>query len=318
MVQVDQILPEGPFHPCQTPEAYGSAGRCWRIDPALGEGFYWIYTQEDQFFIKIHDFCFREDQLLSFHWPKAISITQYDSISGEELPSRQRLEPGCLKVFIGGGEKDYQVLIHGQVPVRSIGIEVTPAYCQKALPRQYPDSFPQLLWAFQQVGQTRDFPAMTSLLHQVAAWRGSGLNAALFYESKVLEALHLVAEYQERKERGPSRTLSQEDRDRLEALCSFLEENYCSDFSQAQLTKIACMGTTKMRQTFREAYGCTITEYVQGLRMEKAQHLLSSTSSSIGEIARSVGYKSASRFSELFARSKGLSPREYRRQRDEH
>ena len=46
--------------------------------------------------------------------------------------------------------------------------------------------------------------------------------------------------------------------------------------------------------------------------MSKAEYLLSCTDLTINQIAQTVGYNSASRFSELFRKSTGILPNEYR------
>lgn len=64
---------------------------------------------------------------MEFNLPECLSITQYESISGEELNPYRRLSAGCIKTFIGG-DKPYKALIHKKIPIYSIGIEVMPAY----------------------------------------------------------------------------------------------------------------------------------------------------------------------------------------------
>ncbi|WP_243154515.1 helix-turn-helix domain-containing protein [Clostridium sporogenes] len=78
------------------------------------------------------------------------------------------------------------------------------------------------------------------------------------------------------------------------------------------MCKIACMGNTKFKKSFKELYKCTATEYIQHRRMSQAEHLLVDTDLTIGLVSKIVGYKSASRFSELFKKSTGLCPVEYR------
>ena len=73
------------------------------------------------------------------------------------------------------------------------------------------------------------------------------------------------------------------------------------------------MGTTKLKSSFKKAYGCTITEYIQQRRMSQAEYLLTSTDLSIGQIAQTVGYSTSSRFAELFRMSTGLLPGEFRK-----
>ena len=108
-------------------QQYGALGICWKLSPEVGEGTYWTYGQKDLYDIKIHNFSFHKDFMLECSLPECLSITQYDSISGEELSPYRRLSAGCIKTFIGG-YAPYKALIHKNIPIRSVGIEIAPAY----------------------------------------------------------------------------------------------------------------------------------------------------------------------------------------------
>lgn len=99
------------FLPDPDNQQYGSLGISWKLSPEIGEGSYWTYGQKDLYDIKIHNFSFHEDSLLEFSLPECLSITRYDSISGEELAPYRRLSAGCIKTYIGG-YSPYRVLIH--------------------------------------------------------------------------------------------------------------------------------------------------------------------------------------------------------------
>lgn len=153
------FVPEPDNH-CYVPN-----GLCWRQAGEGGDGYYWIYGQKDLFTIKIHDFSFREDSFLEFDIPACLSVTYYESISGEELSPYRRLTAGCVKTFLGGMEP-YRVLIHKNIPITSIGIDITPAYYETWLKRQYPEEYVHPLEAFRTVDQTDCFPEMVRLLEQ--------------------------------------------------------------------------------------------------------------------------------------------------------
>ena len=72
------------FLPADESANVRSVGQCWTLSPEVGEGSYWIYAKKDLYDIKIHDFLFYEDCFLEFPMPECLSITQYESISGEE------------------------------------------------------------------------------------------------------------------------------------------------------------------------------------------------------------------------------------------
>ncbi|WP_085532469.1 helix-turn-helix transcriptional regulator [Anaeromassilibacillus sp. Marseille-P3371] len=73
------------------------------------------------------------------------------------------------------------------------------------------------------------------------------------------------------------------------------------------------MGKTKLQTNFKQYNCCTLTEYLQQSRISQAGHLLSDTDLNIGQIAKTVGYTSASRFAKLFRKSTGLLPGEFRK-----
>ncbi|MDO5548568.1 MAG: AraC family transcriptional regulator [Eubacteriales bacterium] len=304
-------LREYGFVPEPENHRYGPNGLCWHQQDGQGEGYYWIYEQKDLFTIKIHDFYFRNDSFLEFHIPKCLSVTYYESISGEELSPYRRLTAGCVKTFLGGLEP-YRVLIHKNIPITSIGIEVTPAYYETWLKQQYPEEYIHPLEAFRTVDQTDYFPEMVHLLEQVKNYRGKGIAAKLFYEGKVAEAVALVVE-RGRTSPLPGKELSEDEQRQIQNVTAYINDHYAMDLPQERLARIACMGTTKLKSSFRQYHGCTITEYIQQRRITHGEQLLAKTDLSIGQVAQSVGYHSTSRFGELFRKHTGLLPSEYRR-----
>ncbi len=248
------------FTPDPDDHQYGALGLCWKLSPEIGEGSYWTYGQKDLYDIKIHNFSFHEDSLLEFSLPECLSITRYDSISGEELAPYRRLSAGCIKTYIGGYEP-YQVLIHKNIPIHSIGIEIMPAYYEDYLKKQYPEEYRNPVEAFRKIDQTTDFPEMSRLLSELQNHRGDGIAAKLFYESKVAEALSLVVEYQKKRPAAPSK-LSQSDLERIQTVAAYLSDHYAAEIPMERLTQIACMGTTKLKSSFKKVYDCTITEYL--------------------------------------------------------
>ena len=164
-------------------QQYGALGDCWKLSPEVGEGTYWTYGQKDLYDIKIHNFSFHEDFMLECSMPECLSITRYDSISGEELSPYRRLSAGCIKTFIGG-YAPYKALIHKNIPIRSVGIEIAPAYYEDYLKKLYPEAQINPVDAFRKIDQTSDFPEMSRLLTEIKDYRGEGIAAKLFYEGK--------------------------------------------------------------------------------------------------------------------------------------
>ena len=310
---VTQFAERG-FIPAPSNLDYCEVGTTWQLNDKIGTGTFWIYSKQNLFDIKIHDFYLNEDTILDFNWPECLSIMQFDSISGEELSPYHRLEVGSVKSFIGG-YSTYKVLIHKKIPIRTVGIEIMPAYYEDYLKEQYPDEYANPLKAFEAIGQTMDFPEMSRLLKQVEVYRGSGISAALFYEGKVAEAISLIVERSRllEQKKDARKKLSVQDVQQLENLTMYLNDHCIQDIPLEQIVHISCMSARKLQTAFKEYHGCTITEYIQQRRMSQAEALLAKTDLTIKQVAQSVGYTSASRFAELFRKSTGLLPIEYRK-----
>lgn len=64
---------------------------------------------------------------------------------------------------------------------------------------------------------------------------------------------------------------------------------------------------------FKNNTGKKYKEYIQCFRIDKAKHLLTSTSTSILKIAEDVGYVDTKFFSRIFKKYEGITPTEYRK-----
>ena len=63
---------------------------------------------------------------------------------------------------------------------------------------------------------------------------------------------------------------------------------------------------------FKSCFGCTPTDYVNNLRIERAKALLKTGELSISQIASELGFCETSHFSNFFKSKTGLSPAYYR------
>lgn len=299
------------FQPAAENHPFCPSGKCFQLSPSLGNGVYWVYGQRDLFDIKIHDFYFHKDIAFEFYMPECLSVTYYESISGEELAPFRVLQPNCVKSYLGG-KQPFKAIIHKKVPVRSIGIEILPAYYKKYLRLQYPEENFNPQSAFEEIGDKESFPEMVRLLNQIKNYKGSGMGAKLFFEGKVLEAVALIAERSAGTGREKGKRISSQDKKQLELLGTYISENCARELPLGELGKIACMGMTKLKESFKLYYGCTVTEYLQARRMDRAENLLAFTELPIHQVAEMVGYANAGRFSQLFRKHKGILPGEYR------
>lgn len=71
---------------------------------------------------------------------------------------------------------------------------------------------------------------------------------------------------------------------------------------------------TSLKNYFYAVFGKTVSIYLLELRIEKAKELLKDQKLSILEIAHSVGYENQSKFTYMFHKNVGITPRDYRKQ----
>ncbi|WDV46493.1 AraC family transcriptional regulator [Clostridiaceae bacterium M8S5] len=284
---------------------------CYSLLPEFGEGNYWVYFCEDLFSISIMDFCYYEDLILELNQPDYISICYYESVSGEELYPYKRLSSSYIKSNIGKGK--YKALYHKNIPIRCIGILIMPKYYEDYLKSKYPNEYENPLNAFASVNGSTNFPELVFLLNQIKNYKLNGIAAKLYYESKVAETISIIV--QKTKKIKPiytSKSISNEDMESLRSVTSYIDDHFGYNIHLDHLAKIACMGKTKLKYTFKKAHKCTVHEYILNKRMSQAEHLLTNTNLSISQIAQVVGYKKASNFSEIFRKNTGILPSKYR------
>lgn len=301
------------FRLCPCKDFLSPAGYCFEPDPDVGEGYYWYYEKLGMFAVAVMDLRAKEDYIMEYQQPDFISVNYYDTISAEELSPYKRMSANCIRGHVSNGTY-YRERVHKNVPVRGTELMLMPGYYHDYLEKKFPGEFPDAKSAFMSIDGCTDFPELVLLLKQIGKFQGSGAAADLYFESKVAEALSLIID-RTRHTIAPShnKSLSFEDRVNLDSVRSYIEGHFAFDIKAEQLTAIACMGQTKLRASFKQAYGCTITEYIQDRRLSHAEYLLVKTDFNISQIAEAVGYHHAGRFSALFKKNTGFLPDEYRK-----
>lgn len=122
-----------------------------------------------------------------------------------------------------------------------------------------------------------------------------------------------MADVHRRQGDKKERPLSAEDICGIENAVSYINDHYAFNIPLERLASIACMSVSKFKTCFKTQMNSTVTEYIQARRMSQAEHLLIDTDFTMGQIAQMIGYTTSSRFAELFRKSTGILPVEYRK-----
>ena len=313
----EEALRGAGFVETRPPAGFGELWRSYRCEDGGCTGWFHVFSPGSApWSISIHDFTMRGDFVMDLTPPRYLTVTWFKSIAGMELSPRRRLRPDSVcGQSIGAGP--WAGVAPGGVPAQCVAIEVTPEFSARFLDDEYPDRFRGVERAFISLESFDEFPEMRTLLSRLWPRPGDRERSSLYYEGKVLQAMGLIVE----RSRHPRvvagrRRVAPGDRERMRDVLRYIDDHCCADLRIDDLARMACMSPTKFKETFRRLNGRTLTRYVQGRRMSRAELLLRRPELTIGRVARTVGYTSASRFAALFKRDVGVLPSEYRERLD--
>lgn len=101
--------------------------------------------------------------------------------------------------------------------------------------------------------------------------------------------------------------------DNIQKAVSYINENLAGPLSVQGISKSVGVSKSALYRGFHEHFSCTVSRYINRVRIEKAITLLPDTNLSIEEIALRVGFADGSYFSKTFKKEKGISPLKYRK-----
>ncbi|WP_155593378.1 AraC family transcriptional regulator [Lysinibacillus cavernae] len=102
--------------------------------------------------------------------------------------------------------------------------------------------------------------------------------------------------------------------DLVEQIQNYIEEYYSQPITRESLAQMLNYSVPYIAKQFKQKTGRSIIDYLIHIRIQKAQHLLLHTSSSLQEIASSVGYEDVSYFIRIFKKYSGQTPMQFKQQ----
>ncbi len=91
----------------------------------------------------------------------------------------------------------------------------------------------------------------------------------------------------------------------------YLDQNFRENLKLDDLCFLFNTNKTTLCSRFRETYGCTITSYVNRLKIEEAKRLLRQEKHSVSQISQQLCFSSVHYFSRMFKQYTGMSPKKY-------
>lgn len=99
----------------------------------------------------------------------------------------------------------------------------------------------------------------------------------------------------------------------LDRAISFINDNIEKNLTISEISKSTLIPKSSLYKMFHSHLGCTVSEYVNLKRIDKATDLLITTTMSVAEISEKLGFSTPQYFSKTFNKLKGVSPAKYRK-----
>ena len=97
----------------------------------------------------------------------------------------------------------------------------------------------------------------------------------------------------------------------------YMADNYeDADLSLTKVAEYVGLNEKYFTNRFTKETGETFSSYLTGLRIQKSQELLKTTSFKVYEIAEMVGYYNVEHFNRMFKKLNGISPAQYRKTKE--
>ena len=105
---------------------------------------------------------------------------------------------------------------------------------------------------------------------------------------------------------------TQESRKILDRVDAYVRENYMEKMSLKSLGELFYVNNVYLGQLYKKKYGTSFRDYLNNLRMAKAEELLLGTNLRIYAIAEKVGFGKAEYFINKFVQMHNMTPNQYR------
>jgi AraC-like DNA-binding protein len=98
----------------------------------------------------------------------------------------------------------------------------------------------------------------------------------------------------------------------VQAAIDCIEARYAEPLSMDDVAQAALCSRARLFQIFKRSTGMTPNDYLQRLRVNRAQTALAKTSDSVTEVALACGFSTSQYFSNVFRKYAGVTPSEFR------
>lgn len=144
------------------------------------------------------------------------------------------------------------------------------------------------------------------LPQQLTAIVGSVLNNRISLKRYYKSAMSEMEIFQ-------GKTMNTKEKEFLTTLIQIIEQNITDDISPASIAEKLCISEMTLYRRIKELAGKRPSEFIRGIKLSRAAHLLKTTDMTVQEIMFDCGFNNKSYFYRTFSATYGMSPKEYRK-----
>ncbi|MBQ4515638.1 MAG: helix-turn-helix transcriptional regulator [Clostridia bacterium] len=153
---------------------------------------------------------------------------------------------------------------------------------------------------------------INSIITQIVAeYKSKSLAHELYIKGMVYNLIGLLARYNLIKYNSLMPTSSESER--LFTIIDYIDKNYSEKITLDYLASLVNLNSEYLCRLFKKTIGSTIGDYINFVRISKAEKLLSTTNKTISEISMDTGFASVSYFNRVFKCYKKCSPSAYKK-----
>jgi len=100
----------------------------------------------------------------------------------------------------------------------------------------------------------------------------------------------------------------------IQLVTDYIDNNYSASLALRTLAEVSHGSPYHLHRTFKKIKGVTPVEYIQQIRIAKAQQLLLHSGLEVAKVGASVGMANTAYFITLFKKRTGVTPAQYRKE----
>lgn len=177
-----------------------------------------------------------------------------------------------------------------------------------ALSRFYQELVQQLSLYLQRTGLPLSLLSEDEIAAQLSANAMRSISALHAWAALVFKRLQKITPVTEALSKRPQ----QMEDDPISVVKHYIQSHLYENISRTELAAVVSLSPEHLSRMFHKREGITLQRYLQTRKMEEAKKLLRETSQSVSEIAQQLGMDNFAYFSQVFKKSTGYLPLQYR------